>query len=215
MKINDFFNKEYLTPGIAYDNFIFEDCPKNFLDLAKSKLNENVGTAKPCIVYLNGEHEAIIEQTLNNCGEDLQKKILARDFIVALIIKQILKYKAESAESASFVEEQLEAFFQNNFEKVKLLHGQSFMPYDIKRMSRDIGKIELIFVLEDTYNKNLQQAINMFISSREPYCVKIFTNNKILPTYYDLNGNIIESPHDFMRRNVNDFIENNSVFEKC
>ena len=74
-------------------------------------------------------------------------------------------------------------------------------------MAKELGKIELSFILEDAENKYFQQAVNLFISSREPYSVKIFTNNDRLVTYYDLNGNIIECPHDFMRRDVSEFIE--------
>ena len=62
-------------------------------------------------------------------------------------------------------------------------------------------------ILKDTKNKYIQQAVNVFIASREPYSVKIFTNNDRLVTYYDLNGNLIESPHDFMRRAVDMFAE--------
>lgn len=34
--------------------------------------------------------------------------------------------------------------------------------------------------------------------------------NDRLVSYYDQAGNIIESPHDFMRRDVNKFIESES-----
>ena len=68
-------------------------------------------------------------------------------------------------------------------------------------------------MLEDVNNQYLQQAINLFLSAREPYSVKVFTNSERLATYYDLNGNIIQCPHDFMTRDVRPFVEQ-SINEK-
>ena len=100
----------------------------------------------------------------------------------------------------------------NNFEKIKQNYAKGYMPYDVARKSRKLGqKIELNIFLFHMDNIVLQQAINNFVSSREPYSVKIFTNKEKLSTYYDTNGNIIEWPHDYMRRNMNDFIEINNT----
>ena len=175
MKINSFFEKEYLIAGNTYDNFIFENCPKDFLRFAKNKLKKSGTEAKSCVVYLNKDIEKCIEQTLNNFNEELHKKILARDFITAVVIKGLLRYKNEKQEIINFINSQISAFIQNDFQKVKQLHMQSFMPQDIKRIAKKIGKIELAFILEDMQNLHLQQAINIFISSREPYSIKIFT----------------------------------------
>ena len=213
MIVDEFFKKEYLIAGNTYDNFIFENCPKDFLPFAESMLKEHNDEVKSCVISLNRKKEELIEKTLNNCGEEFQKQILARDFITAVIVKELLKHKTTNQNIKDYLNEQIDAFIRNDFKKVKEFHKQSYMPYDIKRIAKEIGKIELSFVLEDTQNTYLQQAINVFVSSREPYSVKIFTNNEILATYYDLNGNIIECPHDFMRRDVNKFIEE-SVIER-
>ena len=209
MKVNEFFEKEYLIVGNTYDNFIFENCPNDFLQYAKSRLVQSGGEVKSCLVCLDRRQEEFVEEIFKNCDE-LQKKILARDLIVALIMKEILNDDPQS-ESYKFVCQQIKAFMLNDFDTVKNMHVKSFMPYDIKRVAKSIGKIELSFVLDGTLNKYLQSAINIFISSREPYSVKIFTNKERLSTYYDVNGNLIECPHDFMRRDVNKFIEENIV----
>ena len=38
MKINKYFISAYLTPGETRDNFIFENCPLEFLEQAKDAL---------------------------------------------------------------------------------------------------------------------------------------------------------------------------------
>ena len=207
MKINEYFENEFLVAGNTYDNFIFENCPNEFLSIAKAKLKEGCSGAKSIVICISREQERCIEQTINNCQEDFQKKILARDIITALIVRDLLQYKCEKQEKINFLNLQISAFMHNDFEKVKEFHALSFMPHDVKKLHSELGGIELSFVLQDTQSKILQQAINIFVSSREPYSVKIFTNSEKLPTYYDVNGNLIECPHDFMRRDVNDFIE--------
>lgn len=207
MIINEFFVEQYLTTGKTYDNFMFENCPDEFLSLAKIKLSESCEGVRSCVVCLDRKQEIRVEGTLNQVEQELQKKVLARDFITALIFKELLNYLEQEKESIEFIEVQVNAFLNSDCEAVKHMHASSFMPHDVKRMAKELGKIELNFILDDTKNIYLQQAINLFISSREPYSVKIFTNNEKLATYYDLNGNIIECPHDFMRRDVGQFIE--------
>lgn len=214
MKINDFFKQEYLVAGSTYDNFIFENCPNEFLNLAKKLLGKSNNNVVSCVVCIDRQIEEDIEKTLNNFSENIQKKILARDFITALVVKELLKHKYQDDTDKNFVNEQLRAFLKNDFIAVKKMHADSFMPYDIKRIAKSVGKIELDFILHDVQNQYLQQATNIFISSREPYSVKIFTNNKRLSTYYDIDGNIIESPHDFMIRDVNKFIKYDNTISK-
>ena len=207
MKINEYFESEYLTAGRTYDNFVFEKCSNEFLRAAKLRLGKISNEVKPCVVFLDRMKESCAEKTLDCCESEFQKKILARDFVMALIFKELLKHKTNEQVSIEFVNSQLDAFLRGDFEAVKQMHSSSFMPHDVRQMAKELGKIELNFFLENTENKYFQQAVNVFISSREPYSVKIFTNSDRLVTYYDLNGNIIECPHDYMRRDVNEFIE--------
>ena len=211
MKINKFLKEEYLVTGKTYDNYIFENCPNEFLDLAKEMLVKSNNNVKSCVVSLDGQTEKFIEQTLNNFNDDIQKKVLARDIITAFIVKELLKHHTDKEDIKNFVNAQITAFLHNDIASVRKMHANSFMPHDIKKLAKDIGKIELSFILYGTKNKLLQQSINIFVSSREPYSVKIFTNNEKLPTYYDLNGNLIECPHDFLKRDVNQFIEENDT----
>ncbi len=210
MKLNEYFESEYLTAGRTYDNFVFEQCSNEFLKAAKLRLGKSREDVKSCVVCLDRIKELGAEKTLEYCEEEFQKKLLARDFIMALIFKELLKHKTNEQESIEFVDAQLDAFSRGDFETAKHMHSSSFMPHDVKQMAKELGKIELSFILEATENKYFQQAVNVFISSREPYSVKIFTNNDRLLTYYDLNGNLIECPHDFMRRDVSEFIERES-----
>lgn len=205
MKINEYFFKHYLTVGRTYDNFLFENCPAEFISVAKDNLSKRGSAVKPCCVTVTRDIEEFIEKTLNNCSEDFQKKLLARDFIMALIMKELLSYTDKKSEY-NLVCQQINAFFKNDFERVKDFHFSSFQPSDVKKCMKFLGKIEINFFLEDTKNVYLQQAINIFLSCREPYSVKVFTTNEKLPTYYDPNGNLIECPHDFMRKDVNQFI---------
>ena len=186
---------------------MFEQCSNEFLKAAELRLAKSGNDVKSCVVCIDRIKESSAEQILDYCKDEFQKKLLARDFVMALIFKELLKHKTKEQESVEFVDAQLDAFSRGDFEAVKQMHSSSFMPHDVKQMSKEIGKIELSFILKDTKNKYIQQAVNVFIASREPYSVKIFTNNDRLVTYYDLNGNLIESPHDFMRRAVDMFAE--------
>ena len=206
MKINEFFQESYLTAGGTYDNWIFESCPNEVLFLATESLCVKVGEVVPCVIYLDRKTEELVERTINSCDDDFQKKILARDFIIAAIMNNLLK-ATDNEDALKLTALQLNAFMSGDVEAAKKLHVSSFMPYDVTRLASKIGKIEMTFILNGTKNRYLQQSINLFVAAREPYSVKIFTNNYNLPSYYDLNGNIIESPHDFMRRNISDYIE--------
>jgi len=77
--------------------------------------------------------------------------------------------------------------------------------YDITTYARK-NKFELNIFIEEA-DKYLQQAINNFISAREPYSVKLFLKNDKLSTYYDPIGSIIQSPHDYMLRDLSKYSE--------
>lgn len=214
MKINEYFENIYLTAGKTTDNFIFENCPNEFLMLAQQKLTESANNVKPCCVTLTKETETTVEAVLNCCEQEFQKKLLARDFITSLVMEKVLQDIGQEREFYSQNQQVLQAFMLRDYEMAKSLHVQSFMPHQVAQTSKKYGKIELDFFLNNTSNIYIQQAINLFVSCREPYTVKILTNNKRLPTYYDLNGMLIECPHDFMRRDVNQFIDNEIAEEK-
>ena len=214
MIIDESFEKYYLNVGMTYDNFIFENCPFKFVKIAEEKLKKSNAGVKPCQVVITKEMEQLVENTINNCSQEFQKKLLARDFITALIIKEMLAGVEDKSLEYKATCGQIKAFLDNEFEKVKEYHSSAFYPSDVKECMKLAGKIELNFFLYNTQSKLLQQAINIFISSREPYSVKIFTTNDKLPTYYDQTGNIIQCPHDYMTRDVNKFIEQDDTIIK-
>ncbi len=207
MKINDFFEKEYLIAGNTYDNFVFEGCPDEFLNYAKIALKRSNGDVKPCVVFIDRKTEELVEQTLSHYDNEVQRQILARDFIVALVLQQVVRDTDVDKKTKNLFKLQIESFLSEDYKMARRLHAFSYMPNEVRGLINSVGEIELSFILNKTANVELQQAINNFLSAREPYSVKVFTNNDRLVSYYDQAGNIIESPHDFMRRDVNRFIE--------
>ena len=95
------------------------------------------------------------------------------------------------------------------FYKVKDFHMTSAMPSDVVNKFKELHNIDLNFFLSGTEDKDIQCAINNFISCRLPFAIKVFTDKDRLPCYVNEGGVLIECPHDFMRRNVRDFITYN------
>ena len=213
MIINEYFKEEYLTCGRTRDNFIFENCPIEFIKIAQELLNNDSVDIKACNVTITSEEEKLLEQTLNMCLNDLQKNALERDFITANVMLEVVKGIKGREEEKKMFADGLMALLTGDFQKSKKFHLDCPMQSEIGSIARETGKIELNLFLIDTKSPYLQRAINNLISSREPYSIKIFTNNERLPSYRDQAGNIIQCPHDFMTRNVNDFIEHEEEIE--
>ncbi|MBR4998854.1 MAG: hypothetical protein IKY10_03140 [Clostridia bacterium] len=211
--IDEMFKSEYLTPGQTYDNFIFENCSNEFLEKAFKYLSKEASLVKPCNVQITNLLAEKVEKTLENCKDNFQVDALARDYVTALVMKEALKNITQAKHKYNDLIEQINAFYENDFDKVKQFYMNSFFPYEVADFSKKINKIELNFFLIDMKSKTIQKAINNFISQRAPYSVKIFTNNN-LASYYDQCGNIIQPPHDYMTRNVNEFVEIQEEHEK-
>lgn len=199
------FKEQFLQCGRTYDNFIFENCPIEFLKLAEQSLAIGENGTYPCNIKVGKNEEKIIEKVFSNDINDYQKKILARYFITTLLVAEL--FKNFDRQIYEELKQEIVEFKNNNFQQIKKNYLKSFMPFDIARISKKLViEIELNVFLCDMKNVELQQAINNFIASREPYSVKIFSTNERLASYYDQNGNLIQSPHDYMTRNVYDFI---------
>ncbi|MBQ9786005.1 MAG: hypothetical protein IJW25_00895, partial [Clostridia bacterium] len=162
---------------------------------------------KPCNIIITASNEEKVEKILKQCSSNLQKTILARDFVTALVMKEILKDIPSKQMQLKELYNLIQAFYNSEFNKVKQYHSSSYFPYHADRYFRKFGAFEVNFFLVNTKNVYIQKAINNFISSRTPYSVKIFTNTK-LQSYQDEAGNIIQCPHDYMTRNVNEYIIN-------
>lgn len=207
MEIEVNFKNSYLICGATYDNFIFENCPKPFMKEAFKLLCEPT-TIYPCNVIITKSDEKKVENILNECSTELQKIILARDFITALVMREVLKGIPAKKSSLHVLDLQIKAFLDGEMYKVKQYHFSAYFPSDVARYYGKFGAFEVNFFLLDTNNVYIQKAVNNFFSCRAPYCVKLFTNNKRLPSYLDEAGNLIQSPHDYMTKNVNEYILN-------
>ena len=206
IKINDTFTSSYLTPGMTRDNFIFENCPIEFLEQAKVLLSRQDQQTISCVINLNKHTNKIIGTALELFDSDYHKKLVARDYVCSLIMKNLLTQTLPNKEVIDGLNVGLEAVENADKNAIMGYHSVAPMPYEITNFYRDIGPFELNFILEESQNVYVQQALNNFISSREPYSVKVFANGT-LSTYLDQNKTPIENPHDYMKRNVQDFIE--------
>ena len=206
IEINEYFKSEYLTCGRTRDNFLFENCPREFVAEGSRLLivpNEDV---KPCTMMLTAAMEWKFNKAVKACESDYQKSILARGLICSMIMVDLLKYNSGETERKLKLFKDIRLMLSGDFDKMKEGYAGSPMPYEISQMARKMGNVELNIFLTDTRNKFLQQAINNFISSREPYSIKVFTTDKRLPTYYDQMGNLIQSPHDYMTMDINQYV---------
>lgn len=205
IKINDYFKNYYMTCGNTRDNFIFENCPLELIDLAQKGLSINSENKKPCNILITKKIENKLNRTLEKFESELQKKIIARIFFTSLFLRELIKLE-NKAEQLNFLEKGITSLLSENIENIKEYIINSPHPLDIEKAIKEIGEIELNIFLVDTENKFLQQAVNNYLSSRLPYSVKIFTNNEKLCTYYDQNGNFIQAPHDYINVNVYNYI---------
>ena len=201
MKINESYKNYYLTCGVTKDNFIFENCSTEFLNKAFLYLSKPANNVIPINIKLTTSLSDRLKKTLNNFEDVLHKKLIARDFICSLIMLEIKKNKNEVIDELNSI---IKAILNCNIAEIKKYHTICPMPFEITKEFKK-NNFELNFFIENINDKFLTQAINNFVSSREPYSVKIFTNNN-LSTYYDQLGNKIECPHDYINLNYQNFI---------
>jgi len=57
IQISDYFKNYYLTCGKTHDNFIFENCPIEFMKEAKDLLSKSCNNTKACVVSLTKQEE--------------------------------------------------------------------------------------------------------------------------------------------------------------
>lgn len=210
--IEENFKNYYLTCGQTYDNFIFEQCPMDFMCVAQKLLSQPKNNIKPCNIIVGRKQQDDLIRVFSNCVNAYQKKALARYYFTTLVIAEF--FKGIDNEKFKEIKGQLQCFENNDFENIKRNFVEGYMPYDIARLSQKTGqKIELNIFLIDVDNNEFQQAVNNLISSREPYSVKLFTNHS-LATHYDQNGNLIQCPHDYMTRDISKFVTIQKIDEE-
>lgn len=205
--ISKHFETAYLTCGASSDNYVFENCSYSFLLQAKKLLSTSYNNVKPCNVGINCNEQNALLKTLEHCPDELRKKLLVRDFVCAKIMLSMIEDLPNKKDEVITLKNGINAILENNWHDAVKFHEVCPMPHDITKTARALGKIELNMFLMDIDDKLIQQAVNNFISSREPYSVKVFTTRQRLACYYDQVGNIIQCPHDFMQRDVRDYVE--------
>lgn len=206
MEINKYYKSEYLTCGKTRDNFIIANCPREFIDIARESLSRDDNGVKSCQLNISRREEEGVEKTLQCCANDLQRSFIARDYVCSLFMKETLRGVKEKELFVKSLESGISAILAGDFEKARDFHVGAPFPSDIRMMVRKYGKVELNIFLIDTQNKFIQQAINNFISAREPYSIKLFTTNEKLASYVDQGGTLIECPHDYMTLKPEDFL---------
>lgn len=211
IKINPYFIEAYLTAGAAKDDFVFDNCPAEFLTQAEQLLSKDSSDAISCVIKITENTEKQLTHIISKTDDPYIKSIIYRDFVAGLVMQQMLQKTAatniKSRIDQDLLNQGIEAILSGDFEAFKELSSCMPFQFDIESYVRKIKTTtEINFLLENTTNVGLQRSINNFISSRNPYVVKVFTNAPNLPVYYDQAGNLIQDPHDYMSRDVNQFI---------
>lgn len=205
-KIDEHIINEYLTCGQTYDNYIFCNCPSFVMNFAYQNLAQQTNQLIPVNILISRADEENIEKTINQSSNTTHRQLLYRDYLISLIIREIYKNSENKNTEIEELTEVISALTSGDLEKAKESHSKSPMPYEISMLSRKIGKIELNIFLNNTQNEELQRVINNLIYSREPYSIKLFTNNEKLLSYCTQNGEFIECPHDYTRIDINKYI---------
>ncbi|MBE7076421.1 MAG: hypothetical protein E7374_00830 [Clostridiales bacterium] len=211
MKLDETFIKSYLTCGKTRDNFIFEDCPTEMVEMANEFLSVSSVDVKSCCITITDDIVAKLNLTLSRCETEIQKKVVAREFVFSMFMLQLSRFLRDDY-TQTIMLRGVQDLLSGDFERVKKYVQSQNCPtaIDLMDMIKKLGKIELNFFILNASNKYLQQAINNFISSREPYSVKIFST-QFLSTYYDQTESRIEWPHDFLTVNISRFLNSKTT----
>lgn len=216
MLINKSFAEEYLACGQARDNMVFTACSNRVLDWIKNYLKNSQQKDILAVVELSRQDEMGFEQILESCTDEFQKNLLSQEFITSCVLRSAMINAGSKDDFLSPIEicnKFLDACQRGDFEGVKQLYTKAPMQYQVAYFVRKYGRLEMDFFLCDTQNKYIQRAINNFLSAREPYCVKVFSNTNLLPSYITSNGQRVESPHDYIDMNINNFLNDCSDYD--
>ena len=213
MFIDKNFEDNYLTVGKTYDNFLFENCPNEFISIAREKLTINSNDTKSIVLNFDSNLANHLRKSLNNFDYVHQQQIICRDLISSMFLRELLNYKDYKHHTKESLDKLISVILGGNKDEIIDNLPNSPYPYEIESFIKKIGKIELNIFLKDIINSienneentPLQQAINNYLSSRTSYSVKVFSNNPLC-TFYDQMGNPLQPPHDFLVRDVNKFI---------
>lgn len=210
MKINKSFIDNYLLTSGAVDNYLFENCEINFIKEICDILKSGKSEKRQCIVRVTKDEEHMVLKLLSQCSNQMERTILVRDFVNSKIMLEV--YRGVNKEEFERCSKHLSAFYNADMWCAKENHKDGVVfPYDIINFVKNEHKFDLNVVFEDIESFEIQRAFNNYMSARLPLSVKFFHTSK-MASYADETLNLIQSPHDFISVNPNNFIEkiNNS-----
>ena len=202
LQLTEYFEYNYLLPGHTRDNFVIYGCPKEVISLAEQSLSNETEEVKPCLIKITREIEEPLEKIFSFCKNEIQQKIIARSFLVAMCLNKL------GDESQN---ELLNAILSGS-EEVLNMSGEFPLPMDlyhkIKVMERETGKkFEMNILLDGNKNILLQQVVNNYLTSREPYSIKVFTTADKLITNFDQCNNWAQAIHDYLSVRFKDYVK--------
>lgn len=200
MNTNEIFINHHLAKSTCADNYVFYNFNFNQLSTIIKHIQTEYKSQNPCIINVLQNDDKSLCKTLSCFNDDHLKKLIARDYICAQIKQQLLKTKNMQDKNVNNI---LNAILNGDTNLVKELHAQAPMPYEITKLAKKLEVKEIYIFLQNQQNVYVGQAINNFISSREPYAIKLFTSQPHLSTNYDQMGNLVQSPHDYISINYN------------
>lgn len=211
MNLNKTFIDSYLTFDGRSDNYVFENCPQEFLDFAFNKFNSEKREGKVCAIKWRVQDETILQAVLDKCGNVYEEKLLTQDYIYARIMQGV--YSVRNSEEFSKICKHLGAFYSGDMWEIKGLHKESVMfPLDLINAVKKYGKFDLCIFFEDIKNFEMQRTFNNLLSSRLPLSVKFFSGKRLI-SGIDSSGIMIQNPHDYMSVDVNKFIQKEEQVE--
>lgn len=209
--MDQYFIDSFLKAGGRYsgDNIIFTSCSPAFLSIVNEIIeNDNNPLVLPCKVEIKNDDIMLIAKVQSLFDDKIKKDVLTRTFLTIYVAKNTMQSLGiddfKNVCSQSDLEVGLRAFHSLNAQKIKDFYLMAPLPEEIDRMIAKLDKkIELNLVLPNGNNNALlQRYINNYIGSRLPYCVKLFTAENSLCSYFTSNGQFIERPHDYQSVDV-------------
>ena len=207
--ISDYFREVYMKCGNTYDNFVFHNCPVELLDMAEESLNVPSEDCTPCVLRFGKDDVEALSKTLDQCADDYQKGIMARTYYYSKFMRELLHkfncgYKDHTVES---LDRGIEDLVSGDFQKARKFYLDSPLNEEIEWCIRKTGKIELDILLDNMNDIYLQCAINNSIASRTPYSIKVFNTGNMFASTYSTSGQLIQSTHDYLLRNIADYVK--------
>ena len=195
--------EDLMTTGARHssDNVVVVNCSSDFMRMAKDRLVSN-NDCKAINVVINANVNDSVSKFLDLVDDKDHQKMFTRTFIASIIMHEVLNNYDNVNDIFEYDVEDLSrgisAFLAQDLISVREYHIQH-APWsmDIERVVRKYGKMELNIFIPNMVDIRIQREINNYISSRLPFCVKVFTNEDRLSSYQTSFNEVIQIPHDF------------------